>query len=375
MRPIQLTPFEVQSSYGGTVAGRHNLDVQDMRRVLDSALWLGARDCLPQIGGLAPQLGHMSRFEWNGTAYEGRSTSSPVPVSWISRRQLAAGFREDWLRAHEGEKMEDPLAAAKQISTASSESSSEDEDLDFDKAIRCGVSEAFADGINSVSMSTVARLMMLIVFNACSAARYHTSCLCVCSGSGYQTKPNPGLGGMMEELRRGWTNLHLSLHRVGRSFFFVWNFQPRLPVGACPTGIERLEQERQAREKLRAVEAEQARAAGLPVPRRRGVLFSETLKTLTRLSSSYRRCHWKSGAEVIFPLLYGHLTYASHRTWKLYTKKAIFFAWRHGDAAGETACCEVALRMAKKASRWCFAGRASMIWFSVAGAKWNPQTS
>ena len=141
----------------------------------------------------------------------------------------------------------------------------------------------------------------------------------------------------MEELRRGWTNLDLSLHRVGRSSFFVWNFQPRLPVGACLTGIERLEQERQAREKLRAVEAEQARAAGLPVPCRRGVLFSEALKTLTRLSSSYRRCHWKSGAEVIFPLLYGHLTYASHRTWKLYTKKAIFFcleAWRRrwGDS-------------------------------------------
>ena len=69
----------------------------------------------------------------------------------------------------------------------------------------------------------------------------------------------------------------------------------------------------------------------------RGVLFAETLKTLTRLSSSYRMCHWKSGAEVIFPLLYGHLTYASHRTWKLYTKKAIFFcleAWRrcYGDS-------------------------------------------
>ena len=186
-----VDPFEVQSSYGGTVAGRHNLDVQDMRRVLDPALWLGARDCLPQIGGLAPQLGYMSRFEWNGTAYEGRSTSSPVPVSWISRRQLAAGFREDWLRAHEGEKMEDPLAAAKQISSASSESSSEDEDLDFDKAIRCGVSEAFADGINSGFYVNSCSLMMLIVFKACSAAHYHTSCLCVCSGSGYQTKPNP----------------------------------------------------------------------------------------------------------------------------------------------------------------------------------------
>ena len=30
LRPIQLSPFECQSSYGGLVAGRHNLDLQDM---------------------------------------------------------------------------------------------------------------------------------------------------------------------------------------------------------------------------------------------------------------------------------------------------------------------------------------------------------
>ena len=98
-----------------------------------------------------------------------------------------------------------------------------------------------------------------------------------------------------------------------------------------------MEQERETREKLRAEEVERARAAGQQLPRRGNVLFAESLKTLSRLSSSYRRCHWKSGAEVIFPLLYGHLTYASHRTWKLYTKKAIFFcleAWRreYGDS-------------------------------------------
>ena len=32
-RPIQLTPFEMQSNYGGLVAARLNLDVRDMRRV------------------------------------------------------------------------------------------------------------------------------------------------------------------------------------------------------------------------------------------------------------------------------------------------------------------------------------------------------
>ena len=54
------------------------------------------------------------------------------------------------------------------------------------------------------------------------------------------------------------------------------------------------------------------------------------MKTISRLSSSYRRCHWKSAAEIIFPLLYEHLTFASHRTWKLFVKKAVFLcveAW------------------------------------------------
>ena len=92
-----------------------------------------------------------------------------------------------------------------------------------------------------------------------------------------------------------------------------------------------MENERQEREQDREKQAEAARAAGEHVAGRRGVLFAETLKTLSRLSSSYRRCHWKSASELIFPLLFQHMTFASHRTWKLYVKKAIFFAveaWR-----------------------------------------------
>ena len=88
------------------------------------------------------------------------------------------------------------------------------------------------------------------------------------------------------------------------------------------------------RERDREAEVQPCSLAGDYPPHftRRGILFSETLKTLSRLiSSSYRRCHWKSAAEVIFPLLQQHLTYASHRTWKLFTKKAIYLAmasWR-----------------------------------------------
>ena len=96
-----------------------------------------------------------------------------------------------------------------------------------------------------------------------------------------------------------------------------------------------MEREERNEERSRAEQA--AQDAGEHIPGRRGVMFSETMKTLTRLSSSYRRCHWKSAAELIFPLLYEHLTFASHRTWKLFVKKAFFFcvtAWRkqYGDS-------------------------------------------
>ena len=60
-------------------------------------------------------------------------------------------------------------------------------------------------------------------------------------------------------------------------------------------------------------------------------VFQETMRTLNRLNASYRRCYWKSGAEMIFPILYGHMTFASHRCWTVYVKKAVFQAaeaWR-----------------------------------------------
>ena len=41
LRPVPLTPCETQTNYGGLVAARLSLDVQDMRRVLDPELWLG----------------------------------------------------------------------------------------------------------------------------------------------------------------------------------------------------------------------------------------------------------------------------------------------------------------------------------------------
>ena len=253
LRPIQLSPFECQSSFGGLVAGRHNLDLQDMRRVLDMKLWTEESDILPQVG-FSEHLGYMAKYEWAGGQYEERCAAPTEPVSWLSTRALAKEFRKAWLAAHERAVTGKTETRAKEDDVA---------DRDFVRAILCGVSDAFCDGINS--------------------GFYINS---------YTTKPGPGLAGMLEELRKG---------------------------------IERLELEREERNQERSRAQQAAQDAGEHIPGRRGIMFAETMKTLTRLSSSYRRCHWKSAAELIFPLLYEHLTFASHRTWKLFVKKAIFF--------------------------------------------------
>ena len=66
------------------------------------------------------------------------------------------------------------------------------------------------------------------------------------------------------------------------------------------------------------------------------------MNILKRLSASYRRCYWKSGSEMLFPILFGHLTFASHRCWTVFTKKGVFLAasaWRreHGQAVRHAA--------------------------------------
>ncbi|CAE7258426.1 unnamed protein product [Symbiodinium sp. CCMP2592] len=279
LRPIQLGPFEVQTSYGGLVSGRQNLDVQDLRRVLDPELWLGVGEVLPHVGAI-DNLGYMARYEWNGETYEERvalggavggflrDPSADDVSLWVASAGRAVADCSLWAGAIEdGEKPAADDGPWQLSDDTVFRTSTKAEDLV--KAIRCGVSEAFSDGANSGFYINT-----------------------------YTTKANPSLAGMLEELRRG---------------------------------IERLESERAVREQEAAEARRVAAEEGVVLKNGRGKLFRETRKTLSRLSSSYRRCHWKSVAEVVFPLLFEHLTFASHRTWKLYTKKAIYFcveAWK-----------------------------------------------
>ena len=185
MRPFQLTPFECQTCYGGLVAGRHNLDLQDMRRVLDPALWLDADDHLPHVGFTA-RLGYMAWYEWNGKAYDVRSDAPTTGVSWLDRRRLAPEFRCAWLDAHQKVLPPDAngMPAAEEDVPMQPAADTDASSVELSRAICCGISEAFCDGINS--------------------GFYINS---------YTTKPGPGLAGMLEELQKGLV-CHLFKHEA-----------------------------------------------------------------------------------------------------------------------------------------------------------------
>ena len=88
-------------------------------------------------------------------------------------------------------------------------------------------------------------------------------------------------------------------------------------------GIRRLQDEQR--------DADAARLADETPASRRQADFRRTVQTLNRFETCFRRASWKSGAEMVFPILFGHLSFTTHRCWTVFTRAAIFLAneaWR-----------------------------------------------
>ena len=182
LRPIQLTPFECQTCYGGTVAGRHNLDLQDMRRLVDPSLWMDESDHFPHTGSV-DQLGYMAWYEWTGSAYDVRKEAPTEPISWLSRRSVAPAFRAGWVDIYRNmfdtaaEKPSTPEPQEQQepsVAKPATQEPEEQHDPSVATAIGLSINEAFCDGINTG----------FYVNN-------------------YTTKPGPGLAALLEELQKG----------------------------------------------------------------------------------------------------------------------------------------------------------------------------
>ena len=85
----------------------------------------------------------------------------------------------------------------------------------LDKAIRIGVTEAFADGVNSgfyVNRTSLALLASVLEGSCLCSSCKAGMCCCACGlFLLYTTKPNPGVGSVLEMLRQG-VMTQLDLH-------------------------------------------------------------------------------------------------------------------------------------------------------------------
>ena len=88
-------------------------------------------------------------------------------------------------------------------------------------------------------------------------------------------------------------------------------------------GVRRLQGELQDRE-AKLAEGAASTADGHAAKRRED--FRRTMQVLSRFESCFRRASWKSGSEMVFPMLFGHLAVMTHRCWDLFMRKAIYLA-------------------------------------------------
>ena len=57
--------------------------------------------------------------------------------------------------------------------------------------------------------------------------------------------------------------------------------------------------------------------------------FRKTVQVLSRFETCFRRASWKSGSEMVFPMLYGHLSFTTHRCWTVFLRRAMYSVGAH----------------------------------------------
>ena len=84
--------------------------------------------------------------------------------------------------------------------------------------------------------------------------------------------------------------------------------------------------------------------------------FRRTMQVLSRFETCFRRASWKSGAKMVFPILFEHLSFTTHRCWTVFMRKAIYLsaqAWRqaYGQVATQRPL-QSAVPLQYKATHW-----------------------
>ena len=79
--------------------------------------------------------------------------------------------------------------------------------------------------------------------------------------------------------------------------------------------------EAQTRKQAGAEAANGASALTHAATQARQEQLRRTMQMLMRFESSFRRASWKSGCEMVSPILFGHLSFTTHRCWAVFMRK------------------------------------------------------
>ena len=123
--------------------------------------------------------------------------------------------------------------------------------------------------------------------------------------------------------------MFIDTHNTG---FYVNMYTTKMGVGMAEfmkhlrAGIERVVTELNSEDQKLAAEAKIIGSGPKSVS-----MAKRVARILLRINTSYTRCKHIGGAELVFPIVFGHLCYGTHKTWNVWTKTAVWRAlesWR-----------------------------------------------
>jgi len=268
---FQTHPWECPTNYAALVAMRCNIDVQDMRRVPPPAVWMRPEDLEPPARPDEEEACH--------GAYPQRALD------------FSLGPRSQWGWMQH-------LGAAKDARNVVTP------DTDWHAVFQrlCGMPEAAWEQLDSddevsATMKACLRAGRDIFIDAHNTGFYINS---------YTTKVNPTMDNVLQRIMQGIRRLHTEWEEKAAT---EKTLQTELP--------------RDGEDKTTADSADEKTS--------RQQAFRRALQTLNRLDTSFRRASWKSGCEMLFPILFGHMSFQTHRCWCIFMRRTIWLAaesWR-----------------------------------------------
>ena len=264
---FQMHPWETSTNYASLVAMRCNVDVQDMRRVLPPRLWMNPSE-------LEPDAKEEDRNTYNHGAYPQRYSGFSVGAqdTWGWMRHLNTTAGREW-----------DLVLFTDWHAIFRDLSGED------------MTDSAADADREVLRKQLEETALGTFVDAHNTSYYVNS---------YTTKVNPTMDGVLCKLLDGVRRLRDE-----------WQDREARREDDCHDGATPQDEPRDGTTPPRREQQATATAT-----ERRREDFTRTMQVLSRFESCFRRASWKSGSEMVFPMLFGHLAFMTHRCWTVFMR-------------------------------------------------------